>query len=181
MERIYSKFASGTKLGAAADGLEGCEALQRDLHRLKHWEINSMKFSQGKCQLTGDGAMPNTSTTWEMSGWGAAGQGLGVLLHSRLNVSQQRALAAKRAKSILGCVKHSMASQPKEVILPLYLALVRSHLEYQVQFWTPQYKEDVKVQNIYIYWTFIYIYIKHLRKNPEEGTKSGERVGRHVL
>lgn len=68
MECIHSKFASDTKLGGAADDLEGCEALQRDLHRLKHWEINGMKFSQGKCRLTGDGAMPDTGTSWETNG-----------------------------------------------------------------------------------------------------------------
>ena len=92
------------------DTPEGCAAIQQDLDRLESWaERNLMRLNKSKCtalHLWRNNCTHQYRLGADLLERSSAEKDLGVLVDNRMAMSQQCALADKRANGTLGCIMH---------------------------------------------------------------------------
>ena len=134
------KFADDTKLFRKTKEIGDKQNVQDDIDKLVKWsEKWQMIFNFGKCKClhTGPG---NTGMKYEMGGTilskTVKEKDLGVTMNANMKVSEQCRIAASEGNQILGMIRRNM-------IVPLYKAIVRPHLEYFIQAWNPHLGKDI--------------------------------------
>ena len=141
------KFADDTKLFRKVNTDGDKQYLQNDLDRLVKWsEKWQMLFNFGKCKClhTGHG---NLNANYKMGdtvlGTTVKEKDLGITISADMKVSEQCGIAASMGNQILGLIRRNITYKGKKLIIPLYKAIVRPHLEYCIQAWRPYRKKDI--------------------------------------
>jgi hypothetical protein len=121
--------------------------MQMDLDRFTEWaEKWQMSFNVEKCAVMHVGKA-NMSVDYSMSGSSLKKctdmKDLGVTMTNNLKSSKHCLEAVKIANFWLGLIARNIEFKSKKVIIMLYNSFVRPHLEYAVQFWSPQLAKDI--------------------------------------
>ena len=143
-----SKFADDTKIANKADSVTQRQLLQRDLDTLVEWSRTwLMNFNFDKCHVLHIGNS-NPRVNYKMGNASLKSvqreKDLGVVISADLKHSNQCTEVVKIANKLVGFIGRSFTFKTEEIILTLYNSLVRPHLEYNVQFWSPYYKKDIE-------------------------------------
>ena len=142
-----SKFADDTKIAHSVTTTHAKEKLQTDIDKLVNWADKwQMKFNVDKCKVLQIGSN-NDHIQYEMNGVDICNvdkeKDLGVIITSDLKPSDHCTEVVKTANKLIGFIGRTFEHKTEKVILTLYNSLVRPHLEYCVQFWSPYYRKDI--------------------------------------
>ena len=141
------KFADDTKLFRRVESQEDRHQLQVDLNKLVKWaEKWQMLFNKDKCKCLHIG-QANAKKNYLMNNTVLLStereKDVGVVVSSDMKVSEQCGIAARKGNQILGLIRRNIAYRDKRLIIPLYISLVRPHLEYCIQAWRPHMRKDI--------------------------------------
>ena len=143
-----AKFADDLKLGCKATTCEDAINLQCDLNNLALWtEKWLMKFNLDKCKIMHIGSKNQLHDYLfydKVLTRSSCEKDLGIYICDDLKVSRQCLEAEKKAMKVLGFIKRTFTHKSENIVITLYKALVRPHLEYAVQFWSPYLTKDIE-------------------------------------
>ena len=130
------KFADNTKVFRKVTNDTDKQSLQDDLDKLVKWsEKWQMLFHFGKCKCIYIGHR-NMDEEYKMGdavlGRTTQEKDLGVTFSADMKVSEQ-----------CGLIRRTIMYKEKQLIVPLYKAIIRPHLEYCIQAWRPYRKKDI--------------------------------------
>ena len=136
-----------TKLFRKTKEIGDKKKIQDDIAKLVKWSEKWQKlFNFGKCKClhTGPG---NTGMNYEMGGTILSKTvkeiDLGVTMNGNIKVSEQCRIAASNGNQVLGMIRRNITYKENSLIVPLYKAIVRPHLEYCIQARSPHLRKDI--------------------------------------
>lgn len=124
------------------------DILQQDLLRLQEWSKKwLLEFNEGKCSVMHlgrtnhkyDYSMNNVNLTETREE-----KDLGVFVTSDWKSSTHVSKVAAKANATVGRIRHTFTYMDCDMFKAIYPGLIRSHMEYAVQSWSPHYVRDIE-------------------------------------
>ena len=138
-------YADDTKIFKSIDSITDCNALQSDLNNLVSWsESFGLIFNQSKCKyqcITRKKTLVQPTYTINETPLESCDteKDLGVRVSSNLTLEKQVFEQCAKANKLLEFVRRvSWYIQSPQTHRTLYLSIVRCHLGYETQVWSPQ-------------------------------------------
>lgn len=149
-------FADDTKIFKEITCVQDCEQLQQDIDKMYSWTANSLlKFHPDKCSTMRIGrtnledfdyVMGPDKTVLKHS---SVERDIGVFIDDKLNFDEHIHNKVSKANSVMGIIRRTFEYLNNRTFLLLYKALVRPHLEYANQVWSPMFKrQETVVENV---------------------------------
>ncbi|CAH8548830.1 unnamed protein product [Dicrocoelium dendriticum] len=121
--------------------------LAKDIITVANWSSQwDLPLNANKCQLltsSGSGIAVQSSVGSLSLRCTDEARDLGVIVANNFKPSAQCRHAANKARHELFRLRRALSNTKAEVFLPLYKAVVRPHLEYCVQAWSPYLRSDI--------------------------------------
>jgi ribonuclease P/MRP protein subunit RPP40 len=144
-------FADDTKLYKHIANISDSDDLQKNILNLNTWSDNwLLQFNSQKCKIMHIGKdNPNykyqikdgtilcdlSSTTCEKD--------LGVHIDPELKFQEHIDIQSKKAKALCGMLMRTLTNKTKDIMVPLFKALVRPILEYSNVVWCPYLRHQI--------------------------------------
>lgn len=141
-------FADDTKIFKEINSIEDCEKLQSDIYLMNDWsEKWLLKFHPEKCKTMRIGRskvenydyklradlIPMVKTSEEKD--------IGVIIDDKLSFEKHISEKVNKANSVMGVIRRTFEYLDITTFKTLYTSLVRPHVEFANQVWSPYLKK----------------------------------------
>ena len=149
-------FADDTKLANGIFENSDCEALQSDLNNMVEWtEKSLLKFHPDKCVHMTIGKSKLDERTYTLGHNGPVirkvkeEKDIGIIFDAELKFSSHISEKVNKANSIMGLVRRTFTHLDKGNFALLFKSLVRPHLEFANQVWSPYLQKHIQeIENV---------------------------------
>ena len=143
-------FADDSKIFRKITSEQDRIILQEDLIKLQEWSSKwLLQFNEDKCKVMHIYPFRNPKYEYSLNNKileeTTVEKDLGIYVTPDWNSETHVSKIAAKANSMVGRIRHTFTYMDIDMFKAIYPSLIRSHMEYAVQAWSPQLAKDINL------------------------------------